>query len=106
MVSEGKVVLVHCIQGISRSVSIVIAYLMVFRRMSLRAAYDLVRSQRPRAHPNPGFILQLLTLEQQTFGHTTLSPEEVWCKCLYPPQRSATCTCALRRREAGSTREG
>jgi len=39
---EEKNILVHCIQGISRSVTIVLAYLM-FKGMTLKASYDLVR---------------------------------------------------------------
>lgn len=56
-------VLVHCNAGISRSVSIVIAYLMSRRQQSLREALRLVKSVRPRANPNEGFMKQLKMYE-------------------------------------------
>ena len=39
--------------------------------MSLRAALALVILARPKAVPNPGFLLQLQELEQELFGCVT-----------------------------------
>ena len=55
-VSSGSGVLVHCQEGISRSVTIVCAYLMLYESMSLADALGLVRSVRMIASPNPGFM--------------------------------------------------
>ncbi len=44
--------IVHCVAGISRSASIVLAYLMKFLRMSLKDAHTLVKSRRPLIRPN------------------------------------------------------
>lgn len=55
---EGTV-LVHCHAGISRSVAIVLAYLMHVRRITVQDALSLVRSRRSIADPNPGFMHQL-----------------------------------------------
>lgn len=71
-------VLVHCIQGISRSATIVIGYLMSRERMSLREAYEKVTTLRPISKPNVGFIEQLRQLEKQIFGTNTLSVEDVY----------------------------
>ena len=49
--NERHNVLVNCVQGISRSASVVLAYLMKYERMSLRAAYDHVRERRAVADP-------------------------------------------------------
>ncbi|PWZ54810.1 Dual specificity protein phosphatase 1 [Zea mays] len=58
-ISSGGNVLVHCFAGRSRSVTIVVAYLMKKHQMSLESALSLVRSKRPQVAPNGGFISQL-----------------------------------------------
>jgi len=57
--SSGHRVLVHCVAGMSRSVSICVAYLV--RSEGITAARALVDIQRvrPCANPNKGFRLQL-----------------------------------------------
>lgn len=52
-------VLVHCVQGISRSSSVVCALLMRLYGWSPSQAVSYVKSKRPSAEPNPGFVLQL-----------------------------------------------
>ncbi|XP_076442865.1 dual specificity protein phosphatase 3-like [Babylonia areolata] len=59
---EGKV-FVHCVQGVSRSASLVIAYLMLKHRMTVQTATRLVRTRREIC-PNPGFLQQLCDLDQ------------------------------------------
>ncbi|KAI3979703.1 hypothetical protein MKX01_013798 [Papaver californicum] len=61
--TKGGGVLVHCFAGKSRSVTI-IAYLMQKQRLSLSQALEHVKSRRPKASPNPGFIRQLQNLEK------------------------------------------
>jgi len=56
---KGGRVLVHCIQGISRSVSIVMAYLIFKEKYSYDKAFTLVQSKREIASPNFGFSIQL-----------------------------------------------
>ena len=56
---KGKV-LVHCYAGVSRSATIVLAYLMQEHNLSFNAAYKLVKSKRPFISPNDGFRSQLL----------------------------------------------
>ncbi len=55
----GTRVLVHCMQGISRSASIVIAYLMTTRNMSFDEAHAVAVRARPIVKPNSGFLAQL-----------------------------------------------
>ncbi|KAH8117272.1 phosphotyrosine protein [Phellopilus nigrolimitatus] len=52
-------VLVHCVQGMSRSASVVAAYLMAAHGLSVRDAVDFVRSRCATAQPNSGFLGQL-----------------------------------------------
>ncbi|KAI5120317.1 hypothetical protein M0805_000377 [Coniferiporia weirii] len=56
---EKHKVLVHCVMGISRSTTVVCAYLMSTRRMSPAAALLFVKRRRAQAHPNYGFRRQL-----------------------------------------------
>lgn len=73
-------VLVHCVQGISRSTSVVLAYLMRHEKKSLREAFDFTRERRPIAEPRREFLDQLGRFECQLFGLTqpTLTGEEVF----------------------------
>jgi len=52
-------VLVHCVQGMSRSASVVAAYLIAVYGWSVREAVDFVRSKASNALPNSGFVGQL-----------------------------------------------
>ncbi|KAM8834904.1 uncharacterized protein ACB058_016370 isoform 1-T2 [Synchiropus picturatus] len=61
---SGKGVLVHCQAGVSRSATIVIAYLMKHTLMTMTDAYKYVRSRRPVVSPNLNFMGQLLEFER------------------------------------------
>ena len=52
-------VLVHCVQGISRSSSVVCAFLIKSYGWSPAQAVQYVKSKRPIAEPNSGFVSQL-----------------------------------------------
>jgi len=60
-------VLVHCLAGISRSVSVTVAYLMSSMCLSLDDAYTLVKRRRPHASPSLNFMGQLLDFEASLF---------------------------------------
>lgn len=55
-------VLVHCSAGVSRSATVVIAYMMYSHGMTLKQAYLYVKSMRPVIYPNKGFMKQLSNL--------------------------------------------
>ena len=57
-------VLVHCAAGVSRSASIVIAYIMWDKKMSFEEAFEFVKSKR-KIGPNNGFIEQLKLFEKE-----------------------------------------
>lgn len=65
-------VLVHCVAGVSRSATVVIAYLMKYKRMDLRAAFNHCYNLRPVVRPNNGFMAQLIDYENQLFGHQSV----------------------------------
>lgn len=52
-------ILVHCSMGISRSPTIVIAFVMMKFKYPFSKAYNLVRKKRPIICPNFGFTFQL-----------------------------------------------
>ncbi|KAK8861357.1 hypothetical protein IAR55_002176 [Kwoniella newhampshirensis] len=62
---EGGVVLVHCRVGVSRSASIVIAYMMQFEKMGLMDAYMICRARRLNVliQPNLRFFHELFGWE-------------------------------------------
>ncbi|KAF4668205.1 Dual specificity protein phosphatase 14 [Perkinsus olseni] len=56
---KGKV-LVHCFEGVSRSSTVVIAYLMWLRAWTYNRAFDWVKTIRPICNPNTGFTCVLI----------------------------------------------
>ncbi|XP_040198112.1 dual specificity protein phosphatase 26 [Rana temporaria] len=60
---RGKI-LVHCAVGVSRSATLVLAYLMIYQRMTLVEAITTVKDKRGIV-PNRGFLRQLLDLESK-----------------------------------------
>ncbi|OTF73696.1 Slingshot dual specificity phosphatase-like protein, partial [Euroglyphus maynei] len=57
---EGVKVLVHCKKGISRSASVVVAYIMKEKCYDLDEALRYVRTHRSTIRPNPAFLQQLI----------------------------------------------
>lgn len=67
-VHRGGRVMIHCLVGVSRSTSLLLAYLMKHRGMSLKTAFDLVSSKRSVVRPNPGFWRQLIDYEKKVIA--------------------------------------
>eukprot|EP01010_Urceolus_cornutus_P003658 NODE_524_length_1574_cov_262.028852_g399_i0.p2 GENE.NODE_524_length_1574_cov_262.028852_g399_i0~~NODE_524_length_1574_cov_262.028852_g399_i0.p2 ORF type:complete len:210 (-),score=26.21 NODE_524_length_1574_cov_262.028852_g399_i0:849-1478(-) len=59
-------VLVHCRRGISRSATIVIAYVMKFREVTFENAFEFVKQRRDIINPNLGFVLALESLSSES----------------------------------------
>ncbi|XP_010253327.1 PREDICTED: protein-tyrosine-phosphatase MKP1 isoform X4 [Nelumbo nucifera] len=73
---QGGRVLVHCCQGVSRSTSLVIAYLMWREGQSFDDAFQYVKAARGIANPNMGFACQLLQCQKRVHA-IPLSPSSV-----------------------------
>ena len=61
-IENNKNILVHCENGVSRSVTIILAYLIKIKNMKLKDALSLVKNTRTSTftRPNSGFAKQLL----------------------------------------------
>ncbi|KAG7447822.1 phosphatases II [Guyanagaster necrorhizus] len=81
--AQGGCVLVHCVMGISRSTTVVAAYLMKTRGINTSTALKLIKKERPCAHPNYGFIKQL----------------DVFADCAYAPSPSHPTYISWKRRQ-------
>lgn len=64
--TSGQPVYVHCVAGVSRSATIVIAFLMSKYKKTYSEASDLVKSKR-FISPNKGFIEQLVLFEEMKY---------------------------------------
>jgi len=71
--AEHVAVFVHCNQGISRSASVVIAYLIKYKQMTLKQAWDFTKSKRSVVFPNQGFLAQLIKFEKEVHNKETLT---------------------------------
>ena len=78
-IENEEVALVHCAAGVSRSASIVLAYLMKYHNISLKDALYLVKQKRPIISPNRGFIRQLIEYENKLFKKNSITFEEITC---------------------------
>ncbi|KAH8075852.1 protein-tyrosine phosphatase-like protein [Cristinia sonorae] len=75
--SPNNNVLVHCLMGISRSATVVCAYLVATTSMSADETIDFVREKRPIVCPNLGFRRQLETYSLQFYSRKSLAAKSV-----------------------------
>lgn len=73
---QGGRVFVHCCQGVSRSTSLVIAYLMWKKGQSFEDAFQHVKAARGVTNPNMGFACQLLQCQKRVHA-LPVSPTSV-----------------------------
>lgn len=63
--SDDVRVLIHCVLGVSRSVTLSMAFLMHSYKMTFRHCFNFVKDKRGVASPNLGFVSQLLDFEKR-----------------------------------------
>ncbi|MBN3293841.1 DUS22 phosphatase, partial [Polypterus senegalus] len=61
---QGEGCLVHCLAGVSRSVTLVVAYIMTVTNLGWQDSLMAVRAARACAGPNAGFLRQLEEFEK------------------------------------------
>jgi protein-tyrosine phosphatase len=66
-----KRVFIHCHMGISRSVSLLIAYYLKYKRTKVQNTIKFLRERRPYINPNLGFLKQLYDFESQLAKNDT-----------------------------------
>lgn len=69
-------VLIHCLAGMSRSVTICVAYIMSTSNLNWRDALRVVRVGRKIANPNAGFQIQLQEFENNKVDMERLRMKE------------------------------
>ena len=62
-ITSGKNILVHCKEGISRSATIIAAFLMQRNKISRKEAIEFISKIKPNIDPNDGFMDKLKSLE-------------------------------------------
>ena len=50
----------HCVQGISRSATIIMSYLILTQGFEYKDAFEFIQRKREVVNPNLGFITQLM----------------------------------------------
>ncbi|XP_023937070.1 dual specificity protein phosphatase 14 [Bicyclus anynana] len=80
VVSRNETVLVHCVAGVSRSVTLCLAYLVKWQKMTLRDAYHHLKQRRPQIRPNTGFFKQLIKFEERLFSEASV--KMVYCEAI------------------------
>jgi predicted protein tyrosine phosphatase len=91
-ISRGGRALVHCMLGVSRSTSLCLAYMMKYKGMSLKSAFDYVSARRPCVRPNPGFWRQLVEYEKRLVAadrNATSIPITIMSTAASTPRTSA-----------------
>lgn len=84
--------LIHCNQGVSRSVAFVCSYLIKFEGMSSNEALSFVRRKNPLANPNEAFRGQLRQLHERVLKESRcggLEPRQLSERGWVPPSSSS-----------------
>lgn len=72
---QGGRILLHCVMGVSRSTTVLAAYLMKTRNMRAPDAIHFIQQRRPQARPNYGFIKQLDIFEKCGYAPSSSHPQ-------------------------------
>ena len=91
-------VLVHCMAGISRSVTVVAAYMVRKFKKSSEEVIGQIRRRRPIVNPNRGFIQQLKEFEMSMLVQDRDESQALERK----PRKMSDNTSEMRRSSSGS----
>ena len=82
-IKENKPIYVHCAQGLSRSTSCILHYLMTKKGMNLKDSFNLVKNKRNVASPTVGFFKDLINLDIKLFGKSSMTLEDYSLMMIY-----------------------
>ena len=77
-VESNKKILIHCYNGVSRSVSILLAY-FISKNITLKEAINTIKNNRTSkqyTRPNIGFMKQLINYEKSLLGKNSITLQE------------------------------
>jgi dual specificity MAP kinase phosphatase len=69
---DGKVVLVHCVQGVNRAAGVILSYLMTFSGLPLRDAYCFLKEKRTSIRLKRYLLQEIIEIELGLFGVNSL----------------------------------
>ena len=75
-IANKEKILVHCYAGISRSTTILAAYLIRKHKKPLNEVLDMIKEKRNTVRPNAGFLRQLVEYERVQLAVNELEPAE------------------------------
>lgn len=84
--SSHGLVYIHCHQGVSRSSSCVLYYIMKKFHMNYDKAFAYVQTHRPIVQPNDGFRNQLIIIEEELSGSKERSRLRDYAEALFDQQ--------------------
>ena len=91
--------------GVSRSVTLTIAYLMYHFGLSMQSAYQLVKDKRPAISPNLNFMGQLVAFEKELKSDTKRLLKDVDKYLPTDEQEKLTELFQLENQKSGSSNE-
>ena len=76
IISENRKVFVHCQNAVSRSVTIILAYLL-YTGINLKSGFELFKNRKTFTRPNSGFARHLLKYEFSLFKENSITLKEI-----------------------------
>ena len=70
---ENGHVYVHCVQGISRSSTLILSYMIFTQKITFDQGLSFIRERRQIANPNMTFMAQLIWFYKRLYGNSTES---------------------------------
>ncbi|KAG4300859.1 hypothetical protein PCANB_002884 [Pneumocystis canis] len=111
-IQENKKVLIHCQCGISRSASLIIAYVMKSLGLNIDSAYSYVKDKSPWIGPNMSLIYQLYDFNNFLYGkekssdnkkqsspHIEISPSDNYRKTILDRRKKRITTTSYGKQE-------
>ena len=95
---EGGRVYIHCVQGISRSTTMCLCYMMFTQKISLDDGLKFIRERRSIANPNMTFMAQLIWFHKRLYddSYNTLPVNpRVFLVSSHQPENPSKIACRL-----------